>query len=1315
MNRIFTNSLLFSFCLLLSFSITAQESFWKDVDLSNKRIEKKDRISTPSTYRTLSLDIDNFLNIAEKTTPRFKNIETGRTANVKFSVPLPDGSYEEFILEESELMHPDLAAKFPELKSYVGKGVKDKTANLRVTYSPYFGFSGMIMSGKHSTVYIDPISKDNEFYMTYYRSELTEPELDFQCFTEENLIDKPSQTERSVPATGDCNLRRYRLALSCTGEYAQYHIGQAGGTTGTTAGDKAIVQAAMNVTMNRVNGVYEIDLGITMQVVANNDLVIYLDGNSDPWTNEYNTTTAQTCDAQIGVNNYDIGHNFNTTGGGSAGCIDCVCLNVSQNGTHKGRGYTGRAAPIGDPFDIDYVAHEMGHQFGGYHTQSNSSCRSGSGNTEVETGSGSSIMGYAGICNANVQNNSDDYFAYVNIRDIVTSINSGNGSGCAEVITSGNSGPTADAGSDYSIPKSTPFKLTGVGTDADDTGLTYCWEQNDPENPGSNAAPSPTRTVGPMFRTLSPVAVPYRYFPNLPDLINNVSPTWEVLPSIGRSMDFSFLVRDNNSASGCTASDLMTVTTINAAGPFITNAPNGGEVWDVGTTENVTWNVAGTTAAPINCANVDILLSTDGGNTYPITLAASVPNDGTHPVTVPNNIGTTNRVMVVCSDNIFFDISNNDFAIEASGPKANVSFSSSTNIDEGTACTIKSVTFDISISQSPSANADVTWSFSGTAINGADYSVTGGTSHTFTTANWSTPHSVTLDIEQDGVVEADETIIVTITSANGGGSLVGSSNQLTFTLVNDDNAPASGASGDFTLGAGGTSAETFYSPFRGYYEDERMQLIYPASELLAMGATAGDITAIAFNIITKQSTQPYSSFNINMGTTTDVAFPGASYYTGLSNVYTSTVTTVTGWNTFTLGTPFTWDGTSSIIVEVCWDNNSWTDSDIVGYDDVGYDAVSYNRADGASGCTLGTQYLTGNRAQTRFSIVGSTGIQTVVNTSAGFAEHNLGPNQTVHFYDQATGNIMVTIQELSGHDYGCTKVEVDRQGIDDTGWILGYNVTNKTFKVTPTNNNPTGSYSITLYYEASELPAFLPSITSMVKGAIEINNATNNASNSFAEADGQAAFGTDYQFTATFNSGFSGFALSDAPPVPFPVELSYFKASKERKDVRLHWETASELNNKGFHIEYGTDGRHFERIGWVNGKGTTSSITRYEFLHEAPRGRYNYYRLAQEDFDGTTEYTDVEVVEFARAFDIQVFPNPSTDGSTTILQLETKTRQEVNINIFDSAGKKVMSLNQSLDKGVNTINLSKQQLSKGIYFISISHQAGTENIKLSII
>ncbi|MBP7822029.1 MAG: T9SS type A sorting domain-containing protein [Saprospiraceae bacterium] len=630
--------------------------------------ELTDRNYALANYKIYQFDYKYFADMTQNVKSRYS---TNKKQHLIIEIPFPDGKTEKFTLMNAELMNSELAAKYPEVKAYCGKGISDPTASVRINYSPYTGFHAMILSGNHKTLYYETYTKDKSTVIAYFKNDIRgENNFNYECSLLNGIENPDAQYERV--SIGDCNLRKYALAMSCTGEYATYHVNAAGLGGGTTAQKKAAVLAAMNVTMNRVNGIFERDFGITTEIISNNDQIIYLTAASDPWTGEWNTTTQTTIDNVIGSANYDIGHNFNSSGGGNAGCIGCVCVAGS-----KGSGYTGSTSPVGDAFDVDYVAHEMGHQFGAFHSMSSNNCRSGDDSSEVEPGSGSTIMSYAGICATNVQNQVDDYFNYYSILTVVNYTNGSTGNGCATIVQSGNSEPTANAGSNYSIPVSTPFKLNGIATDANDTGLTYCWEENDPENPNSSAAPTATRTVGPMFRSYDPVSVPYRYFPSLQNLVSNTT-TWEVLPSVARSMDFSFTVRDNNASASCTEFDIATVTTVAGVGPFVVTAPNTNVTWNVGTSQTVTWNVANTTNSPVSCSNVDILLSTDGGLTYPITLLAGTPNDGSQAIIVPNNVTTQARVMVFCSSNIFFDISNTNFTIVSTVPEFTLTPSSST-------------------------------------------------------------------------------------------------------------------------------------------------------------------------------------------------------------------------------------------------------------------------------------------------------------------------------------------------------------------------------------------------------------------------------------------------------------------------------------------------------------------------------------------------------------------------------------------------------------------------------------------------------------
>ena len=648
------NKILLLFCAyLLCFASYGQNNFWTQANQSNLTPGAFTSDHEPSQFKSFGLDFEGLKNQLRKAPVR--EGYTGQSILI-VSFPTPEGNVEKFRVLKANTLHPDLIAKYPGIESYAGKGIDDPSATIRFSISDQRGFHGMIQSG-HGTSYIDPHGLQASVYNVYARAHLDGHDKKFECLTHPDKDFAAQALENSVAAqaTDDKKLRRYRLALSCTAEYGNIFAG-----SGTDAQKKANILAQMNITMTRVNGIYERDLAITMEIIPNNDDIIYYgSAGSDPWSNEWNSTTQTTIDNIIGNANYDIGHNFNTTGGGNAGCIGCVCTAGS-----KGSAYTGRSDPTGDPFDIDYVAHEVGHQFGGYHVM-NTCSRSGSGATEVEPASGSSIMGYAGICSTNIQSNSDAYFNYVNIRDISANVQTGTSSSCPQEVNLANNPPTANAGANHTIPKSTPFVLRGQGTDPDGDQLTYTWEQNDPERASGNGSPQSTWTVGPMFRSIEGTTSPDRYMPNLSSVIaGNLSPTWEVVPSVARTMEFALTVRDNVAGGGQTADDLMTVTVNGSAGPFVVSSPNTNVTWNVGQNQTVTWDVAGTNSSPVNCANVNILLSTDGGNTYPITLVSNTPNDGSQSVTVPNNVSTNCRIMVEAADNIFYDISNSNFTIE---------------------------------------------------------------------------------------------------------------------------------------------------------------------------------------------------------------------------------------------------------------------------------------------------------------------------------------------------------------------------------------------------------------------------------------------------------------------------------------------------------------------------------------------------------------------------------------------------------------------------------------------------------------------------
>ena len=628
--------------LFISSSVLADSNPWKSVREKSFATADMNRWIIPQTYQTIELDMEQLENTLAQAPLRFSDASYGTP--VVLSLPMPNGELERFQIYDAPVMHDDLAAKYPYINSYAGVGLDDPTASLRFDVTQ-FGFHAMVLSGKHSGVFIDPYARGNtDYYISYYKKDFhTKKEMDCHFKGDADMDTDISQMES---VQGDCMFRTYRLALACTGEYAQFH-----------GGNVPDVMAAYNTSMTRVNGVYERDAGLTMVLVPNTDTLIFLDAGSDPYTNNNGGTmlgqNQTTCDNLIGTANYDIGHVFSTGGGGIAQ-LNAPCTN------NKAEGVTGAGSPVGDPFDIDYVAHEMGHQYGANHTQNNACNRNG--NTAMEPGSASTIMGYAGICNPNVQFNSDAYFHAISIQEIANNIVNGSGSNCPVLTDPGNNAPTVDAGNPtYTLPVSTPFRLTAIATDLDGDALTYCWEQMD--NTPATMPPVSTNTAGPAFRSFDPVPEAYRYFPKLTDLVNGIDDDWEELPSVARDMNFRVTVRDNNQGVGCTEEDDLTLNFSAAAGPFLVLNPNTALEWFSGETQTVTWDVAGTDAAPVSCDNVDILLSLDGGLTYTDTLAIGVANTGSFNITVPVVNSTTCRVMIFCSDNVFFDISDENFTI----------------------------------------------------------------------------------------------------------------------------------------------------------------------------------------------------------------------------------------------------------------------------------------------------------------------------------------------------------------------------------------------------------------------------------------------------------------------------------------------------------------------------------------------------------------------------------------------------------------------------------------------------------------------------
>ena len=577
------------------------------------------------------------------------------TREFYLKLPYPNGTQKTFLLTEASILPEQLAKQFPTVRSFKGYGVEDPTAYTRLSWTAH-GLQGIILTAKEGTIYLDPIDKtDLSTYISYYKKDA--PKDPFACHVED-MAKREIGDVSTTRSAGDCTLRTYRLAVTCTGEYTQYH-----------GGSIADAVAAINTTITRINAVFETELAITFRLVDNLTDIIFINPNTDPFDavssqggfNEFRLLdqTSSTINTLIGVDNFDLGHLFFTGGGGSA-ALGSVCDNQ-----FKAEGISGLPNPEGVQFDIDFVAHELGHQFGADHTfsgQSGACFRQGVNHASVEPGSGTTIMSYAGICaEENVEMNVGAYFHARSLEQISNFIQ-GSGNSCAEVTDLSKEPPVANAGNNYFIPRGTPFVLTGETVTSNSNTISYNWEQMD--NGITTQPPLSTAASGPLFRSYPPSTSPQRYFPNLADLSANRSYDWEVLPVVERPLNFRMTVRDNDPNSGCTAEDDVRLQVDGDAGPFEV-VENGFDTWTVGERTTIEWMVAGTDNSPINVSSVDIYLSTDGGLSFPHLIIENLPNSGSAQFFVPNFPGTTTRIMVKGHDHIFFDINDENFEIEA--------------------------------------------------------------------------------------------------------------------------------------------------------------------------------------------------------------------------------------------------------------------------------------------------------------------------------------------------------------------------------------------------------------------------------------------------------------------------------------------------------------------------------------------------------------------------------------------------------------------------------------------------------------------------
>lgn len=684
-------ALVLTLALLLSGNalLLAQNPYWTDIDAMAviPKTESAD-LYLPSSYRAIEANLEVLRTQLRKAPMEFTPAAYSKA--VPIWLPLPEGGSALFAAVESPVLKPALAARYPQIKTYSAKGIDNPRLSARfgITHNGLHA----IVETESGTVYIDPLwFGQTDYYRIYYPSNVDLSELELPALScgwspdsddkshnhthpeSETVFQGWGQNHQKSQGGQQVNLRVYDMALACTSNFAAIF----GGSLST-------VMSAFATCVNRLNQITMSEVAIKFELVENNDLLIFLTPAEDPYT------TITVGSSLLGQNpiiingiipesSYDIGHVF--TGGCSdvGGVVSGV---VCTNGKARGVTCHSSANLIGTTDRI--LSHEIAHQYSVSHSWSN--CPSSMGQlasgSAYEPGSGSTIMSYAGACgNQNIQFNPNIYYHARSIEQYFIFSRQGTGNTCATIIPLPNNDPILNLPytNGFYIPISTPFELTAIGDDPDGDPLTYCWEQYD-LGPTTELG-SPTGNA-PIFRSFPPTSSPTRVFPRLPNIIANFSNNQEVLPTYTRDLTFRCTARDNRPEGGGTVYEEVKFRATETAGPFLVTAPNApGLSFEGGKDMLVTWDVANTDNQLVNCQEVDIYLSVDGGNTYPHLLLASTPNNGQATVSLPVLTSNTARIRVQAAKNIFFDISDSNFSITpASEP--GFTFSASTAVQQ---------------------------------------------------------------------------------------------------------------------------------------------------------------------------------------------------------------------------------------------------------------------------------------------------------------------------------------------------------------------------------------------------------------------------------------------------------------------------------------------------------------------------------------------------------------------------------------------------------------------------------------------------------
>lgn len=1258
--------------LLVSMVMAQKENPWqvrssKDGIVTDKAVARQ---SFPKEFKLFDL---NQSLIRQQL---FEVVGNARSHSATITLPSADGNFEEFEIYEASNFEPALQAQFPEIRAFSGKGITDKYATLKLSFSPQ-GVQTMVFRTDKENEFIEPYSQDHSTYAVF-KSYRQPGRLGWTCSTpdqdlSQSLDAKVNNSGYVARSGGD--VKTLRLAQSVTAEYSNYF-------GATSSAQVSLVLAGINATLTRCNGVYEKDLALHLNLVAASTNVIYYNPSTDPYDaastgagGTWNAQLQSTLTSVIGEANYDIGHLFGASGGGgNAGCIGCVCTNGS-----KGSGFTSPAdgIPQGDNFDIDYVVHEVGHQLGANHTFSMSNEGSG---VNKEPGSGITIMGYAGITSQDLAPHSIDIYHQASIAQIQANLATKT---CPVTTVISNATPVVNALTNYTIPISTPFALTGSATDADGDPLTYCWEQNDNASStqtGASSVASATKATGPNWISFSPTTSPTRYFPKLSTILagalisgpltgGDAGANTEALSSVSRTLNFRLTVRDNCPYSstapvkvGQTQFKDMVVTVSNTSGPFAVTAPNTAVSWAGNSSQTITWSVANTTAAPVSCANVKISLSTDGGQTFPTVLVASTPNDGTEVVTIPNTPSTTARVKIEAVGNIFFDISNTNFTI-------------TTGSSCGTATGLAS-------SAVTTNSATVTWNaVSGATSYAVDYKLNSSATWTnFSTAQTTTSANLT-GLAAGSLYDWR----VTATCAAG----VGAAAAAQFTTQVVCVAPTG-----LTSTPGSTTATVSWAAVNGavsYAVDYKLNSSATwTSFSTAQTATSANLTGLTASSLYDwrvSATCPSGTTSASAAQFTTTAVPACNAPTGLTSTPGSTTATVS-WTAvsgavsyavdYKLNSSSTWTSFSTAQTATSANLTGLTSSSLYDW------RVTTNCSSGSS--TAAAAQFTTTAASTCATAFepNETQATAAAITSGVTNSAAISSSTDIDYFKittTATSNIVYNLVGPSGVDF-------DLYVYNSAGTQIGSGTGTTATETVSLNSQAAGTYYIKVIGYNGANSATCYTIKATATTVTSCQSSLDNSTNGTTAGAATIPFNTNVNGLISPSGDIDNYKFVITTGGTITITLSTLPADY---DLKL-------LNSAGTQVAISQNGSTTsETINYTAAAGTYyAQVYGYNNANNAS----TCYTLKVQL--GTASRPDQMIATGDAKGSVNIYPNPVQD----VLHVNLGSQQVSEIGIYSMSGKLVKS--QKANAGTTSFDVSA--LAPGIYFVKVFN--GTAQVSM---